>query len=765
MLGSEPERPNHEPHPVHNHSAARPGSVMGTGMAVSALMSSPQQPPRHAYNDYPYKREQTPEKLNAMFQGNRQRSSSSGSSMLLNRQFHDHYDRYSKPPAPTFHAAPPFMINGPSREEQEERARRTSLSGILQRPSSQPHASALLHQSQRSIDHLTPQHPNWYAEPPPPSHDATQRNGISNTYDTKPPGFREHPRPLPHTQPSPTMQPPQPISPEIRRISNGSYNRGFATLLNGPTSQPAEHLAHHGMVRQDSTQSQTDSSMYGERRFRHFSPHPGSNAHLTRPGDDLLRKGSDEISHKAILGLGLENRRGRYSPVPQAVQGAQAPTPVPDGGNPRDQGKVFSGIGGGISTVAPTSASASPFKRDDSVVKTLDATKMSRATSTTGKRTRKMQEEEQLVDDTKTSTTTKRRRYKTDLLKEAAATPYQRKGTPTAGLSTSKSAASATTAAPMSGLRTEAVSNFKSKKTIKVATIVSQVLRRPRRHLGSFQYAPRLLVSDEARPAESETAIRVVPNMLPAFSEAEDLNCIYTINVSKTWLPDRERRLICASRNLWGSGIYTDDTDPVAAAMHMGWIKPAFHNVDEALLQKIIHDQNPKVEISKDLKPPSKPIDIKKSRDLKITCVVMPLLERYEDSARFGIRSRSWPETPLGPPHDGVSFSILKVEAVDTGREERRMGRTGVSKRARLKEQLLARERAKEAEKERIARAAKTLKDKNYKQKREEIERKKARAGKVPSPLSNEIRLNDEVVTAPVQAEDEWRRQLATAAA
>lgn len=556
------------------------------------------------------------------------------------------------------------------------------------------------------------------------------------------------------------MQPPQPISPELRRVSNGTHNRGLLGILNGPTSQPVDHLAAHSMSRQDFTQSQTDS-IYGERRFRHFSPHTSSNL-LARPGEELSRKGSDELSHKAIVGLGLDSRRGRYSPVPQAVQGAQAPTPVPDGGNPRDQGKVFSGIGGGISSATPASSS-SPFKRDDSAVKTLDTMKMSRTTSSTGKRSRKIQDEDSLADDAKSSTTTKRRRYKTDLLKEAAAAPYQRKGTPLSGFGASKNNSSSGTAAANSTQRNEPLPTYKPRKTIKVGTIASQVLRKPRRHLGSFQYNPEILRLDDARDIDTE--IRVKPNMVPAFSEAEDLNCIYTINVSKTWLQDSERRMICASRNLWGSGIYTDDTDPVAAAMHMGWIKPAFHNIDETLLQKIIHDQNPKVDISKDLKPPSKPIEIPKSGGLRITCVVMPLLEHYEESARFGIRSRSWPETAAGAPHDGVSFSILKVEAVETGREERRMGRTGVSKRARLREQLLAREHAKQAEKDRIARATRRLAEQKEKRKREELERKKART-KAPSPLSNEIRLDEESSAAQAtQGDDEWIRQLATAAA
>lgn len=551
-------------------------------------------------------------------------------------------------------------------------------------------------------------------------------------------------------------------------------NRGLAGLLNGPTSQGPEHnaVSAQSMIRQASSQSHSDRSVFDERnRFRHFSPFAAN-------FDEQGRKNSEDITHKTITGLSFENKR-RYSPVPRAVQGAQAQTPVPDDGPRGDQGKVFSGIGGGLgNSTTPVPTTSSPFKKDDKSARPAEPSKIGRTTTTTGKRSRKAQDEDSRADadqdikkngtSTKSNKKAKHQSYKIGT--EETTGPTQRRGTPVAnGLSHRANAVSATGSATSTRYDTQPI--FKPRKTVKVTALVSQTLRKPRKHLGTFRYEPIISVPEASNGIDTEGKICIQPNLLPSFSEAEDLNATFTVHVSKTWLQERERRMVCSTRSLWGSGVYTDDSDPLAAAMHMGWIKPAFTNVDTSLLQKIVHDQNPKVEISKELRPPSKPLELIKGRDLKITCVVMPLLERYEDTARFGLKSRAWPEVAEGAPHDGVSFSVLKVELVEIGAEERRMGRTGQSKRARLHAQLLQRERATRLEKERVERMMKRIKERAdaQKQQQRQAEKKKSPVSttKAPSPLSKEVTMDDEIIQPPTVIKDgeEWIRQLATAAA
>ena len=786
LIGGESDRKpyNQEPQHYQNPHNSRPGSVSSLGMPVHPMMSPPHQSPRPGMPEYPYKRSHTPDRFDGAFGGNRQRSASSGTSMAPHRSLYEPQDRYAQPSHSQFHGPVQFGYQHNPREEQDERARRTSLSGILQRPNSQPLSSIPPPQLTRAFDPLPLQRNNWYADPPPPSHEPPRMNGFSGAYDTKPPGVREIPRTVPPTtQPSPSAPPSQAVSPEFKRTStNGSVNRGLASILNGPTSQPADlsSLISQNMMRQDSAQSHSDRSIYGERSlFRHFSPMAGSVAshNMAGPLEEQGRKGSDEISHKTIVGLGLENRRGRYSPVPQAVQGAQAQTPVPDGGVKSEQGRVFSGIGGGIgSSTTPVPATSSPFKKGDSA-RPAEVQKMGRTTSNIGKRSRKTQDDESRADGehegrksgsaAKSNKRTKHQNsYKADL--EEMATPAsQRRGTPLTSGTTSRRAGTPLTASTAAA-RFDTAPIFKPKKTVKVGSVVTQTLRKPRRHLGTFHYDAEILLPEDSRAGDEENDLCIKPKLLQSFNDNANLNCTYTIHVSKSWLQERERKLISSTRNLWGTGIYTDDTDPIAAAMHMGWIKPAFHNIDEALLRKIVSDQNPKVDINKDLKPPAQPIDISKNKDLKITCVVMPLLERYEETARFGVRSRAWPEGAEDTPHDGVSFSILKVEVVDTGPLERKMGRTGASKRAFLHAQLLQKERALRLEKERVARSIKRYQERA--EHRSQRARNKNRNIEQPlkrtSPLANEIVMYTSApgVVSAVDG-DEWMRQLATAAA
>lgn len=292
----------------------------------------------------------------------------------------------------------------------------------------------------------------------------------------------------------------------------------------------------------------------------------------------------------------------------------------------------------------------------------------------------------------------------------------------------------------------ENVSQFRPKKTIRISSVVAQARRNPRRHLGFFKYDPKVTPVDVTKPTSTKFDVSIRPSLLPAFTDAAHVNCTYTVRVPRMWLKHRERGLICAERYLWGSGIYTDDSDPVAAAMHSGFISsvhPA--GVDEALLEKVIEEQNPRIEGSP---APDKPQPVDENRDLHITLLVLPQLEKYVESARFGIKSRSWPDdsepttsslSSNETPHDGVSFMVLKTEFVDDGIEVKRVGRTGKEKRERLRRELMERKRAFELEKEKLAKAAIRAKE------RKDAARRKNQAKKAGSTTleeSSNIRRN-----------------------
>jgi hypothetical protein len=135
---------------------------------------------------------------------------------------------------------------------------------------------------------------------------------------------------------------------------------------------------------------------------------------LAALADEGRRKGSDELlHHRNLLAVGADGKRGgRASPLPQAVQGAQAPF-IGAAGEPaikNELGRVFSGIGSGVGGVTAgaggsghsTPLGASPFKRDSLTGRSMngeamdEAAKLTRPSSAAGRRSKKSRDEEQL---------------------------------------------------------------------------------------------------------------------------------------------------------------------------------------------------------------------------------------------------------------------------------------------------------------------------------------------------------------------------------
>jgi hypothetical protein len=91
-----------------------------------------------------------------------------------------------------------------------------------------------------------------------------------------------------------------------------------------------------------------------------------------------------------------------------------------------------------------------------------------------------------------------------------------------------------------------------------------------------------------------------------------------------------------AKRKIWGSMVYTDDSDPLLAAVHTGAL--------QLYPTSIV---------------PTKTSSEKPLR-LKMSLRVLPKLINYQGTPRSGVDSRSW-----GNSHDGVSLYVEKVELVE----------------------------------------------------------------------------------------------------
>ncbi|KAJ5666661.1 hypothetical protein N7462_011070 [Penicillium macrosclerotiorum] len=452
---------------------------------------------------------------------------------------------------------------------------------------------------------------------------------------------------------------------------------------------------------------------------------------LLSSAEEGRRKGSDELlQHRNLLGVGVDGKRGgRASPLPQAVQGAQAPF-IGSSGEPsikNELGRVFSGIGSGVGGVTGGSSGSgpstplisSPFKRDSVTGRSVNGDaddKVARPASATGTRRSRKSRDEDVQIDLEGGRGNRRvrhmhhhhhhhhhHRHKADedaatlsgLHRSTSTNFINRTSTPTEPPTghhhhhhhhhhhVSRPATSIAPASPVREPRT----------VVNLEPLLSSVAHLPRHHLGSTLYTPRVGVPSAKASAESSKfGYTTTPQPLPRFEQRE--NCTFTVRVPRFRIDAVRREEICARRALWGTGVYTDDSDPVAAAIHSGFIRGAWsEDVDESMLDLEIKDTyqhapqpspaDPSAEASSkdDEKPrspripPVPPVD----RDLHITLLVLPRLEEYESTVMFGIKSRPWDGR-----HDGMSFKVHRIDWVDDG-VGRGEERSGEARRKRLR--------------------------------------------------------------------------------
>ena len=135
------------------------------------------------------------------------------------------------------------------------------------------------------------------------------------------------------------------------------------------------------------------------------------------------------------------------------------------------------------------------------------------------------------------------------------------------------------------------------------------------------------------------------------------------------YLTPEIRAEITGRKAVWGTDIYTDDSDIIAACIHQGWFRGEWdEDVDTSLLGLELKEGPPDSPKAYLTEPPSKgPMHVPVDRDCHITILVLPLLEKYSSTTRFGLRSREWGGEHDGYKgiHDGLSFMIMSVRWVD----------------------------------------------------------------------------------------------------
>lgn len=439
-------------------------------------------------------------------------------------------------------------------------------------------------------------------------------------------------------------------------------------------------------------------------------------------------------SQRGLLSVQDNRRGGRVSPIPQAVQGAQSQQPGP-AGEPSiksEFGKIFPGIGSGValslsSPVAGSTTGGLPFsgsRREDLDSPSAHNSPIENGSSAIPRpfgRRRKLKEEDRNDDDSSTGRQTPNGRGKRT--KHAAhrhihqhrvagaldhiPSPSSQSMTPFKSVKKINGDVSPPhgeisvvphhhltnshshhhhhhhhhSTGPTHnsvGPRVPPLNNHLHMPKYRVHSqeIIDDASQYPRCHLGSEYYQANLSLYRSNSTGEIPYN-RAFAGTNKSSANFENLiNCTFTIKISRVHLQPPSRAQITARKNLWGTDVYSDDSDIIAALIHQGWICGKWSDdIDVKLLDLYQADEGISVEPELDTMadgpdeffehPPARgPMPVRNNRDLHVTVLVLGCLDKYFSTIRYGIKSREWGGKNTRA-HDGLSYLIMNIRWVE----------------------------------------------------------------------------------------------------
>ncbi|SCW01834.1 LAFE_0E08284g1_1 [Lachancea fermentati] len=175
-----------------------------------------------------------------------------------------------------------------------------------------------------------------------------------------------------------------------------------------------------------------------------------------------------------------------------------------------------------------------------------------------------------------------------------------------------------------------------------------------RRNLGALRYnrwktgsfdGLETTAQDNVYPYDY-TRYELPPPFLPLFG-SDNINCIVTVQIEFEeiqCLLASERNSRVENQEIWGTDIYTDDSDILLVLKHCGVILG-----ENTTAQTPANYSNPNN--VKGLVPPES-IEF----DVSVEILLLPPLQKYSASKRHGVKSREWTSW-----HDGLSYGIYGV--------------------------------------------------------------------------------------------------------
>ncbi|KAI1815071.1 Rxt3-domain-containing protein [Poronia punctata] len=518
-----------------------------------------------------------------------------------------------------------------------------------------------------------------------------------------------HPQPPPHQQQQQQQQPPPP-QPQ-QQLPQRGLPPGGRPAEEGP---PPPSVAYSGGP--------------GGATFEPSRPRP-------------VEDGPTHLGpQRGLLGVPDMNRKGRLSPLPQTVQGPphvmQGPGTEP--GIKSEFGRMFSGIGSGVRGIGVSSPGPSgpavPYsnpniRRGGDEAEPLHPAPSVEAPAKQQRKRRKAKEDDSKGDDDSTGRATPvgRKRAKTHAHHHHHHHHHhhphhhapERTASPLQGLIGSLKGLKSTTPIPSPASKDYAFTHHhqvprshpnaaakppppgstivpKPKQKISSQSVLDSVADRPRKHLGDVVYSV-VLKPAKLDSTHSKFGYSTTPRPLPMDMIKDNENSSLTVKVPRVHLTPSAREEITTRRAVWGTDVYSDDSDVVAACIHAGWIRGEWSgdvDVDLLDLQKPMSKSKQRIlpaeqhlDVLESL-PASGPIHVPADRDLHVTLLILPPLEKYASTTRYGIQSREFGGIYNGRKsiHDGLSFMIQSVRWVDGAAPQSRL--RGKAHRERIRKAM-----------------------------------------------------------------------------
>lgn len=298
---------------------------------------------------------------------------------------------------------------------------------------------------------------------------------------------------------------------------------------------------------------------------------------------DRTQSSRSELTPSRLLSVSNEDRRRAASPLPQAVQGASKPAkgPTSEPNIKNEFGRMFAGLGGVTPTPTPVElahkrysspADEAPGGRSTPGLGRLDLG-LKRANSRVGKR--RKNKDDGTDGDLESPTAELTRSLSNKGVKRTRNSYIE-------GLGIQRGEAGSPFGAGRRAFTPNAFSiqkrDRKPRILVRSQAVLDAVKDLPRQHLGSMLYTLNIgpvrtanLYARDDSPEPGKYDFNSSPALLPRF-EGKD-NCTFTVRVSREHVSRAAREEVCMRRNLWGTEVYSDDTDPLAAAIHSGWIR------------------------------------------------------------------------------------------------------------------------------------------------------------------------------------------------